>query len=138
MRNAKKKITPEILKPCGKKIFWSDEINMELFGLNAKCYIWHKPNKAHHPKNTIPTVKHGRGRIMLWGCFSSAGTGEIVRIEEKKDGAKYRKIQKENLLPSARKLKLGRKFTFEHDNDPNHTAKATLEWLRHQMINVLE
>ena len=54
------------------------------------------------------------------------------------DGAKYRKIQEENLLPSARKLKLGRKFIFQHDNDPKHTAKATLEWLRNKKINVVE
>ena len=83
---------------------------------------------AHHPKNTIPIVKHGGGNIMLWGCFSSAGTGVRVRIEGKMDGAKHRKILQENLLPSARKLKLGRKFTFQHDNDLKHTAKATLEW----------
>ena len=54
------------------------------------------------------------------------------------DGAKYRKIPEENLLPSTRKLKLGRKFTFQHDNDPKHSAKATLEWLRNKEINVLE
>ena len=53
-------------------------------------------------------------------------------------GAKFRKIFEENLLPSARKLKLGRKFTFQHDNDPKHTVKATLEWLRIKTINVLE
>ena len=64
---------------------------------------------------------------MLWGCFSSAGTGALVRIKGKMDEVKYRKIPKENLLPSARKLKLGRKFTFQHDNDPKHTVKATLE-----------
>ena len=34
------------------------------------------------------------------------------------------------MLPSARKLKLGWKLTFQHDNDPKHTANATLEWLR--------
>ena len=50
------------------------------------------------------------------------------------DQAKYRK----NLLPSARKLKLGRKFIFQHDNDPKHTAKATLEWLSNKKINVPE
>ena len=75
---------------------------------------------------------------MLWGCFSSAGTGALVRIEGKMDGPKYRKILEENLLPSARKLKLGRKFTSQHDNDPEHTVKATLEWLRNKKINVLK
>ena len=54
------------------------------------------------------------------------------------DEAKYREIPEENLLPSVRKLKLGRKFTFQCDNDLKHTAKATLEWLRNKKINVLE
>ena len=113
-----------------KKVLWSDKTKMELFSLNAKRDIWHKLNTAHRPKNAIPTVKHGGGSIMLWGYFSSAGTGALVRMEGKMDGAKYRKIREENLMPSARKLKLGWKFTFQHDNDPKHTAKATLEWLR--------
>jgi hypothetical protein len=58
------------------KILWSDETNIELFGLNAKCHVWRKPG-------TIPTVKHGGGSIMLWGCYSGAGTGKLVRIEAK-------------------------------------------------------
>ena len=67
---------------------------------------------------------------MLWGCFSSARTGALVRMEGKMDGAKYRKIPEENPLPSTRKLILGRKFTFQHDTNPKHTVKATLESLR--------
>uniref|UniRef100_A0AAZ3RLV9 Transposase Tc1-like domain-containing protein n=1 Tax=Oncorhynchus tshawytscha TaxID=74940 RepID=A0AAZ3RLV9_ONCTS len=50
------------------KILWSDESKIELFGLNAKYHIWGKPG-------TIPTVKHGGGNVMLWVCFSAAGTG---------------------------------------------------------------
>jgi hypothetical protein len=38
------------------KIFCSDEIKIELFGLNAKHHVWRKPS-------TIPTVKLGGGSI---------------------------------------------------------------------------
>ena len=71
------------------KILWSDETKMEFFGLNAKRHVWKKPG-------TIPTVKHGGGSIMLWGCLSEAGTGRLVK--GKLTGAKYREILKKNLL----------------------------------------
>ena len=32
------------------------------------------PGAAHQLDNTIPTVNHGGGSIMLWGCFLVAGT----------------------------------------------------------------
>uniref|UniRef100_A0A8C6WWI4 Tc1-like transposase DDE domain-containing protein n=1 Tax=Neogobius melanostomus TaxID=47308 RepID=A0A8C6WWI4_9GOBI len=87
---------------------------------------------------TIPSVKYGGGSIMLWCCFSSAGTGKIVRIVGKMDGAKYRDILEENLLESARELRLGRRFTFQQDNDLKHKAKSTMEWFKNTHINVLE
>ena len=34
---------------------------------------------------------------MLWGCFSAVGTGRLVRIEAKTNGAKYREILDEIL-----------------------------------------
>jgi hypothetical protein len=61
----------------------SDETKIELFGLNAKCHVWRKPGTAHHLANVIPTVKHGGGSIILWGCFSAAGTRRLVRWREK-------------------------------------------------------
>ena len=68
---------------------------IELFGLNSKRHIWRKPG-------TIPTEKHDSGCIMLLGCFSAAGTGRLVRIEAKMNGAKYREILDENLLQRAK------------------------------------
>ena len=89
-----------------KKVLWSDETKIELFSHQGKHYVWRKPNTSHQPENTIPTVKHGGGSTMLWGCFTSAGTGKLVRIEGMVDGAKYREILEGNLLQSARDLRL--------------------------------
>ncbi|KAK3543117.1 hypothetical protein QTP70_011653 [Hemibagrus guttatus] len=93
-------------------ILWSDETKIELFGLNVKHHVWRKPGNAHHLANTISTVKPGGGSIMLWGCFSAAGTGRLVRIERKMNSAMYRDILDENLLQSAPDLRLGRRFIF--------------------------
>ncbi|MEE6499597.1 hypothetical protein FKM82_003512 [Ascaphus truei] len=45
---------------------------------------------------------HAGGNIMLWGCFSSAGTGKLVSIEGRMDGAKYRHVLEEKLFESAK------------------------------------
>ena len=105
---------------------------MKLFGLNAKCSVWTKPR-------TIHTVKHGDGgSIMLWGCFSAAGTEKLVRMEGKMNGGKYRKILDEILLQSCQDLRLGKRFTFQQDNDRTQTAKKMQEWLWNKSMNVLE
>ena len=54
------------------------------------------------------------------------------------DGAKYRTILEENLSESAKDLRLGQSFTFQQDNKPTHTARATMEWFRSKLIHVLE
>ena len=51
-------------------------------------------------------------------CFSAAGTGRLVRTEGIMNRAKYRELLDEKLLQSAQDLRLGRRFTFQQDNDP--------------------
>ena len=88
--------------------------------------------QAHHPVNTITTVKQGGDSIVLWGCFSSAGTSKLVGIEGTTNGAKYRRILDENLLESAINLILGRRFTLQQYDDLaaqslSHTGVAEQE-----------
>ncbi|CAJ0949011.1 unnamed protein product, partial [Ranitomeya imitator] len=70
-----------------ENVLWSDETKLELFGRNTTCRVWRKKNTELHPSNTIPTVKHGGGNIMLWGCFSAKGPGRLIRVHERMNGA---------------------------------------------------
>ncbi len=63
------------------KVLWSDVV---LFGINSTRCVWRRRNAACDPKNTIPTVKHGGGNIMLWGVFLLRGQDNCTAS---KDGA---------------------------------------------------
>ena len=85
----------------------------------------------------IPTVKHGGGSIMFWGCFSYEGMGELVVIDGKMDKWKYLEILKTHLKNSIEKMK-NPFFVFPHDNDPKHTAKVCKDHLAQNIISTLE
>ncbi len=67
----------------------------------------------------VPTVKHGGGSILMWGCMGAAGVGELHFIEGISNSQMYCTILEEKLLPSLSAL--GRRALFQHDNDPLNT-----------------
>ncbi len=69
----------------------SDETKIQLFGINLTRRVWRRRNAAYDPENTIPTIKHGGGNIML--CFSTKGTEQLYRIKGAMDWAMYRQGQ---------------------------------------------
>jgi len=42
-----------------------------------------------------------------------------------------------NVMPSVRKLKLGRHWTIQQDNDPKHTSNSTKAWLQKKSWKIL-
>ena len=92
---------------------------------------------AYKEKHLIPTVKYGGGSVMFWGCFNSRGPGTLVRIDGIMNSTKYQAILAENLVPSARRLGLGRRWTFQQGNDPKHTSRPQ-KWFCDNKFNILQ
>lgn len=120
-----------------KKVMWSDETKVELFGHNQQKYVWRKKNKEHEEKNTIATVKYGGGSLMFWGCMSWSGPGMLHKVEGRMNALQYQEILEESLLPSVEKLKMGRRWILQQDNDPKHKAKSTEKWFQKKKVKVL-
>ena len=75
---------------------------------------------------------------MLWGCFAAGGTGAFHKIDDFMREEIYVDILKQHLKTSVRKLKLGRKWVLQRNNDPKHTSKVVAKWLKDNKVKVLE
>ncbi len=51
-------------------VLWSDETNIYLFGSDGVKRVWRQPGEKYKDKCVLPTVKHGGGSVMVWGCVS--------------------------------------------------------------------
>ena len=54
--------------------------------------VWRTPREEFDPKCTVPTVKHGGGSVMVWGCFTRRGVGKLCVLDRIMDRFYYRDI----------------------------------------------
>ncbi len=53
-------------------VLWSDETKINLFGSDSVKHVWRQPGEEYKDKCVLPTVKHGGGSVIVWGCMSAA------------------------------------------------------------------
>ncbi len=85
-------------------VLWSDESKVNLFDSDGVQHVWRRPGEEYQENCALPTVKHGGGSIMVWGCMTTAGTGELRFIEGNMDSNMYCDVLKQKMMPSLQKL----------------------------------
>lgn len=120
-----------------KTVLFSDESRFKLFQSDGICWVRRPINERFNPKYTRPTVKHGGGGIMVWGCFGGFGMGPLVKIDGIMDRYVYQDILANQMLPWAEE-NMSLRWVFQHDNDPKHTAKLIKDWLAAENVNVMD
>lgn len=118
-------------------VLFSDESKFNIFSSDGIRYVRRPVNTRDNVRYQVPTVKHGGGHVMVWGCFSRAGVGPLVNIEGIMDRFKYADILRENMLRHAEET-FGGNWLFQHDNDPKHASKHVKTFLAENGVCVLE
>lgn len=119
-----------------EKVLWSDESSFALFQ-NARQYVRRRRGaNPHDPKYTKAAVKHPAS-VMVWGCFSSAGTGGLHFVPQKEtlNANRYKAVLQQHLLPS---IQASGCTIFMQDGAPCHTAKQVTKWISDQGIQLLQ
>jgi len=120
-----------------KNVLWTDESKFEIFGQKRRIFVRRSKDEKFMRDCVLPTVKHGGGSVQIWGCFSYAGTGDLVKIVGIMKKEQYRNILEQHAVPSGIRL-IGKNFIFMNDNDPKHTSRLCKTYLEDlQKKNIL-
>jgi transposase len=120
-----------------KKVVFADESSVILRD-SSKRRVWRRNGERFKPDCIRGTIKHDK-KVMIWGCISSNGAGDLHRIQGILDAAKYKQILIHHLRPSIRRLFSNEnECFFAQDNDPKHSAKIITNYLNNCNMNVLE
>lgn len=121
-----------------KKVLWTDESKFEKFGSNRRQYVRRRAGERVMESCIIPSVKHGGGNVMVWGCFGNNQVGDLVRVEGILEKKQYHRILGRNAVPSGMHV-IGEGFVLQQDNDPKHTSHLCKQYLeRKQAAGKLE
>lgn len=116
-----------------ERVLFTDESKFTIYDSEKRGYVWRKQNAALQKDNLCGTMKHGGSGVLVWGCMSASGVGDLVFIDGKMDQRLYLNILQHHLQPSVQRLGLPDNWIFQQDNDPKHTALTVKTWLLYRV-----
>lgn len=118
-------------------VIFADESKFNICGSDGRTMVWRKPNTELNSSNLQATVKHEGGGLMVWGCVSAHGVGDLVFIEGIMDSRRYLELLQAHLRQSAAAMGILPSFKYYEDNDPKHRARIVQEWQLYRCPKVI-
>jgi hypothetical protein len=105
-----------------KSVMGQANLSFEVFGSQRRTFVRRRSFKKMLEECLTPSVKHGGGNLMVWGCFGGGKVGDLYRVKDilKKEG--YQSILQRHAIPCGRCL-IEANFLLQQDNDPKHSFK---------------
>lgn len=108
-----------------RRVLFSDEKTFELFMHPKNQYVW-TDAAANVPVQ--PTVKHPP-KLHVWAGFGYNGKTELYCFTGTMDKEFYLGILQERLVVDSQRIFGRRRWLFQQDGDPKHTAHVVQRWL---------
>ena len=92
-------------------------------------FVIRSPSERTSDNCIVPTIKHGGGSVMVWGCFGGGIAGDLVQITGIMRKEEYHSILQRHAIPSGSRI-IGKNFVLQQDNDPKHSSKLCKSYLK--------
>jgi len=117
-------------------VLFSDEAHIEL-GPHGRVWVQRPYGASFEPEYMTTKTPHPE-RVSIWGCFSGRGLGEMEIFTDILDADLLKRILRNCLLPSARRLFPPGQWYFLQDNDPKHRSIKIKTHLHNAGVDCIE
>lgn len=123
-----------------KRVMFSDESMISRVGsFGRKFYYSDQEHKRQLPHQVHQTPQGGGGKMLIWGCISFFGPGDLCRIKGTMNSELYLTILDDYIIRSFEWYGMDpAESIFQQDNSRVHTANVVQEWFAEQEYDVLE
>ena len=119
-----------------KRVVFSDETKINVWGSDGCKYYWSRPGDDLKPHHLDLTVKHGGGSIMMWGCMTYWGSGYACQVY----GGTMKSEDYQHILDTTYRDTMEyysldwSAMHFQDDNDPKHRSASTKNGLKNRTL----
>ena len=131
-------------KFSGPKVIWDGLEDVETCSLDRRVRIsacfWEKrtSDSTCQRLKRPPRLLKKPASVMVWGCISAHGMGNLHICEGTIDVEAYAGILERHMLPSRWWLFWGTPCLFQQDNARPRSARVATAWLRTHRVRVLD